>query len=198
MVISGASISLDGYIAGPNESGFDHLFAWYGAGELEFPSAHPEVQFRLTPPDHAYLKQYVDSVGVLVVGRRLFELVDGWGGTHPLDRPVVVVTHSVPHAWVDERPQAPFTFVTDGLPAAIERALQMAGERNVGVSAGKIASQCLELGLLDEIWLDLVPVVLGNGVPYFDRVANAPVVLDDPKIIEGVRVTHLRYTVRRP
>lgn len=197
-VLTGASVSLDGYIAGPNESGFEHLFAWYGAGDVEFPSTHPELRFSLTAPDHGYLKDYVDSVGVLVVGRRLFNLVDGWGGIHPLDRPVVVVSHSLPEDWVRAHPNAAFTFVTDGLPSAIERAREIAGDKNVGVTAGKLASQCLELGLLDEIWFDLVPVVLGGGTRYFDEFSTGAVLLDGPDIIEGIRVTHLRYVVRRP
>jgi len=197
-ILTGASVSLDGYVAGPNESGFEHLFAWYGAGDVTFPSTHPELRFSLTPPDHRYLEDYVDSVGVLVVGRRLFNLVDGWGGIHPLDRPVVVVTHSVPEDWVRAHPEAPVTFVTDGLPSAIERSREIAGDKNVGVTAGKLASQCLELGLLDEIWFDLVPVVLGGGTRYFDEFSTGAVPLDGPDIIEGRRVTHLRYVVRRP
>jgi dihydrofolate reductase len=195
-VVTGASVSLDGYIAGPNETGFEHLFAWYGGGDIEFPSTHPELTFRLSDPDHAYLKEYVDGVGVLVVGRRLFDLTDGWGGTHPLDRPVVVVTHRVPEDWVQTHPAAPFTFVTDDLGSAVDRARQIAGEKNVGVNGGTIARQCLELGLLDEIWLDLVPVLLGDGTPFFDHVQTAPVLLDGPDIIPGERVTHLRYRVR--
>jgi dihydrofolate reductase len=197
-ILTGASVSLDGYIAGPDETGFEHLFAWYSAGDIEFPSTHPEIPFRLTAPDHDHLQRYVDSVGVLVVGRRLFDLTDGWGGIHPLDRPVVVVTHKVPDTWVRAHPDAPFTFVTDGLPNAIERGREIAGDRNVGVTAGKLASQCLELGLLDEIWFDLVPVVLGGGVPFFDNLNAAPVLLDGPSIVDGARVTHLRYLVRRP
>jgi dihydrofolate reductase len=197
-ILTGASVSLDGYIAGPEETGFEHLFAWYSAGDIEFPSTHPEIPFRLTAPDHDHLQRYVDSVGVLVVGRRLFDLTDGWGGIHPLDRPVVVVTHKVPDTWLRAHPDAPFTFATDGLPSAIERGREIAGDRNVGVTAGKLASQCLELGLLDEIWFDLVPVVLGGGVPFFDNLNAAPVLLDGPSIVDGARVTHLRYLVRRP
>jgi dihydrofolate reductase len=197
-LMTGASVSLDGYIAGPGESGFEHLFAWYEAGDTEFPSTHPELRFTLTAPDHAHLKDYVDSVGCLVVGRRLFDLVDGWGGIHPLDRPIVVVTHSVPEEWMRAHPDAPFTFVTAGLPSAIEQAHQIARGKNVGVTAGKLASQCLGLGLLDEIWFDLVPVVLGGGVPFFDPFGTGPVLLDGPEVVEGARVTHLRYLVRRP
>ena len=194
-VLTGASVSLDGYISGPDESGFEKLFAWYDAGDIKFDSTHPEIPFNLTEPDYRYLRDYVDKVGVLVVGRHLFDMVDGWGGTHPMDRPVVVVTHNVPDEWVQGHPDAPFTFVTDGVERAIEVAREIAGDRNVGVNAGKIASQCLELGLLDEVYFDLVPVIMGGGTPYFEPFSG-PVELDGPEVIEGTRVTHLKYVVR--
>ena len=133
-----------------------------------------------------------------MVWRRLFDLSDGWGGRHPFDKPIVVVTHSVPQRWVAAHPDAPFTFVTDGLPSAIERARTIAGDLNVSVTPGNIASQCLELGLLDEISIDLVPVLLGSGVRFFDELKAAPILLDGPDLlVEGSRVTHLRYQVRR-
>jgi dihydrofolate reductase len=135
---------------------------------------------------------------VFVIGRRMFNLNDGWGGRHPFDKPIVVVTHSVPEGWVAAHPDAPYTFVTDGLPVAIERARSIAVDRNVCVTPGKIASQCLELGLLEEIWVDLVPVLLGSGVPFFNEPKAAPTLLDGPDLlVEGSRVTHLRYQVRR-
>jgi dihydrofolate reductase len=194
-VLTGASVSLDGFIAGPNETGFEHLFAWYNGGDIEFPSALPSVKFSLAEPDHRYLT--VAGVGVLVVGRRLFNITDGWNGTHPFDLPVVVVTHNEPEDWVRAHPDASFTFVTDGVERAIEQARQIAGDKNVGVTAGKLASQCLELGLIDEIYFDLVPVVLGDGTRYFDVLGTGAILLDGPEIIEGARVTHLRYMVRR-
>ena len=198
MVVTGASVSLDGYISGPNETGFEHLFAWYSAGDIEFPSALPTVKFSLTADDYRYMKEYVDAVGVLVVGRHLFDITDGWSGTHPFDLPVVVVTHTEPTDWVRAHPDAPFTFVTDGIEAAIEQARQIAGDKVVGVTAGKLASQCLELGLVDEIYFDLVPVVLGGGTHYFEEFDSGAVLLDGPEIIQGASVTHLRYAVRRP
>jgi len=108
----------------------------------------------------------------------------------------VVVTHSVPQAWVAAHPNAAVTFVTDGLASAIEHAKTLAGDLDVVVAAGKISSQCLELGLVDEITLQLVPVLLGGGVPLFEHFA-APILLDGPTlVVEGHRVTHLRYAVR--
>ena len=85
-VVTSASVSLDGYIAGPEESGFEHLFTWYDGGETEFPSNHPDVPFNLSEADHAYLTEFIARVGVLVVGRHLFDMTErvGW---HPSARP---------------------------------------------------------------------------------------------------------------
>ena len=197
-VVAGATVSLDGYIAGPNESGFEHLFAWFAGGDFELPSVDPNFHARLSEPDYRYMRDFVEGIGVFVVGRRMFDLTDGWGGRHAFEKSIVVVTHSVPKDWVASRPDAPFTFVTDGLPAAIERARAIAGDQNVCVTPGKIASQCLELGLLDEISIDLVPVLLGSGVRFLDELKAAPILLDGPDlVVEGSRVTHLRYQVRR-
>ncbi len=197
-VVTGATVSLDGYIAGPNETGFEHLFGWFDAGEHELPSANPAVSFHLTEADHRFLREVNESVGVYVIGRRLFDITDGWGGIHPFDKPIVVVTHSIPDDWVAAHPDAPFKFVTDGIEAAIERARAIADELDVIVTAGKLGSQCLELGLVDELWLDLVPVLLGDGVPFFEHLKEAPILLDGPQeVVQGARVTHLRYTVRR-
>ena len=109
------------------------------------------------------------ELGVLVCGRTLFDFTDGWGGRHTMDVPVVVVTPQVPTEWVQAHPDAPFQFVTDGVAAAIARAQAIAGDRAVAVAAGNIAGQCLELGLLDEVAIDLVPVVMGGGRPFFGR-----------------------------
>jgi dihydrofolate reductase len=108
-----------------------------------------------------------------------------------------VVTHNGPEGW--PREGAPFTFVTDGIESAIEQAKALAGDKAVGVNGGTIASQCLDAGLLDEIWVDLVPVLLGGGIPFFDRLKDAPVELEGPvSVIDGTDVTHLRYRVRYP
>jgi dihydrofolate reductase len=143
-----------------------------------------------------HLRSYLDMTGALVVGRHLFDITSGWGGIHPLDLPVVVVSHSdrVPDGFPED---APFTFVSDGIEAAIEKAKELAGGKNVGVNGGSIAGQCLNAGLLDEVWIDLVPVLLGDGTPFFEGLTGDPVDLDGPlSITEGNKVTHLRYRVR--
>jgi dihydrofolate reductase len=193
-VYTGATMSLDGYIAGPVESGFDKLFKWYGNGDVEVPTADPELTMRLTQVSADHFRSVIDMTGALVVGRTLFDVTSGWGGRHPLDKPVVVLTHNPPEDWPDD---TPFTFVTDGIEAAIEQAKALAGDKVVGVNGGTIASQCLNAGLLDEVWIDLVPVLLGDGTPFFDGLTGAPVELDGPlSVTEGVDVTHLRYRVR--
>ena len=98
-VFTGASMSLDGYIAGPNETGFEHLFKWYGNGDVEVPTTHPEMTFRLTPENAEHIRTIDEMTGALVVGRKLFDSTGGWGGEHPLGKPVVVVTHNVPEGW---------------------------------------------------------------------------------------------------
>ena len=193
-VYTGASMSLDGYIAGPAETGFDHLFKWYGNGEVEVPTTHPEMTLRMTPVSAEHFRTIVDMTGVLVVGRKLFDATNAWGGNHPMGRPVVVVTHHMPEGW--PREGASFTFVTDGIQAAIDQAKALAGDKVVGVNGGTIASQCLDAGLLDEIWVDLVPVLLGGGTRFFDQLRAAPVELEGPvSVVESTDVTHLRYRV---
>jgi dihydrofolate reductase len=195
-VHASASISLDGYIAGPEETGFEHLFDWYGNGDVEVPTAKPEMTLHVSEASARYWTETTGGTAVLVVGRHLFDMTNGWDGTHPMDVPVVVVSHSVPVEWVAAHPDAPFTFA-GSVEAAIEQATEVAGDRSVGVNGGAMASQCLELGLLDELGLDLVPVVLGGGTPLLFGLSGAPYLLDGPTIIEGDRVTHLRYRVRK-
>jgi dihydrofolate reductase len=194
-VYTGASMSLDGYISGPAETGFDHLFKWYGNGDVEVPTAQPDMTMRMSAVSAEHFRNLIDMTGALVVGRRLFDLTSGWGGNHPMGGPVVVVTHSVPEGW--PREDAPFSFVTDGIEHAIDEAKALAGDKAVGVNGGTIASQCLNAGLLDEIWIDLVPTLLGGGTPFFDQLQDAPVELEGPiSFVEGTDVTHLRYRVR--
>ena len=122
------------------------------------------------------------------------DVAGGWGGRHPMDVPVFVVTHKVPAGW--PRDDAPFTFVTEGVERAVALAADVADDGVVGVGAASIVQQCLNLGLLDEIVVNLVPVLLGRGIRLFDKLATAPILLEDPTVIEGTRVTHLHYRVR--
>jgi dihydrofolate reductase len=190
-------MSLDGYVAGPGGGGFEHLFAWYDAGDIALTTANPGVSMHVTETGAAHVRRLVEGTGALVVGRTLFDQVQGWGGRHPIGCPVVVLSHSVPDGW--PREDAPFTFVTEGgIGQAVAVARETAADRGVGLNAGTIASQALDAGLVDEVWIDLVPVILGGGAPFFAALAAAPFLLDGPvEVHEDVRVTHLRYRVRR-
>jgi dihydrofolate reductase len=193
-VIAGATMSIDGYIAGPNESGFDHLFRWYGNGDVVTPNLNPELTFRTSAASAEHLREFMANTGALVVGRHLYDMTSGWGGRHPLDKPVVVLTHRPP----EDRPREDenFVFVTDGIEAAVDKAKQLAGDKWVGANGGTIARQCLDAGLLDEVHVDLAPVLLGGGTPFFSALADAPVELEGPiSVVQGTGVTHPRYRV---
>jgi dihydrofolate reductase len=106
------------------------------------------------------------------------------------------MTHQIPTEWVEAHPDAPFHFVTNGVEAAVTKAQEIAGERTVAVTAGTIARQCLELGLLDAVAVDLVPVVMGQGRPFFGDLTKDDVPLGDPiTCVQGDRVTHLVFPV---
>jgi len=196
-VVSSASMSLDGYIA-QHDNRIGRLFDWYDSGDVVVETAMADLTFHLTGPSARYVRGWTASLGVLVVGRTLFDLTDGWGGRHPFDVPVVVVTHEAPAGWLAAHPGAPFSFVTSGVAAALADAQGLARERTVAVAAGTIAWQCLQLGLLDEVAIDLVPVVMGAGRRYFAAAGAADVRLGDPTVsIAGDRVTHLVFPVER-
>ncbi len=191
-VMAGACMSLDGYISGPGETGFEHLFRWLDEGDVEVPTAQPERTLRMSAASAGHMREQIADTAALVVGRRLFDLTRGWGGTHPFGIPVFVVTHRAPEGWGG----TPFTFVTDGLESAVEQAKAAAGDRWVGVNGGSMAQQCLRAGLLDELRIDLIPVLLGGGVPFFGELPEA-IGLSGPRTVTGEGVTHLYYEVTR-
>jgi dihydrofolate reductase len=194
-VIASASMSLDGYIA-KDDNSIGRLFDWLQNGEIETPTASPDIVFHLSPTSADHWNRWTGQLGAMICGRTLFDFTDGWGGRHTMDIPVVVVTHEVPTAWVDAHPGAPFTFVTDGVDVAVRQAQAIAGDRTVAVAAGTIAGQCLQLGLLDAAAIDLVPVVMGGGRPFFGGMPTADVTLGDPTTcIVADRVTHLVFPV---
>jgi dihydrofolate reductase len=160
-------------------------------GDVEIPTADPKMTMHPTEPSAKQFRALM-ALGALVVGRKLYDQTDGWHGRHPMGMPVVVLTHDPleDNEW--------FSFVSDGIEAAIAKAREIAGDKDVGLAGGTIASQTLEAGLLDEVWFDLVPVVLGGGTPFFTPLAAAPYSLEGPvSVVEGRRVTHLRYVVTR-
>jgi dihydrofolate reductase len=198
-VFAGATVSLDGFIAGPNDTGFDKLFKWYSAGDVEVPMPDDTAGVpasRVSSETAELMRQEQAAWGALVVGRHLYDLTNAWNGRHPLGVTTVVLTHNPP----DDRPLADenFVFVTDGIEAAVAKAKEIAGDRNIAVNGGQMAKQALDAGLLDEVGVDLVPVLLGDGTRLFDLPGSAtsPTEFEGPyRVVQGTGVTHLRYRV---
>ncbi|TDU84313.1 dihydrofolate reductase [Kribbella voronezhensis] len=197
-VVAQANMSLDGYVA-KQDNTIGGLFDWLQNGDVEMPTPAGDFAVHLTPQSAEHLRQWTSSLGALVCGRTLFEVADGWQGRHTLDVPVVVVTHQVPTEWVAAHPDAPLTFVTEGVEAAVAHAQTLAGDRVVAVTGGTIARQCLDLGLLDEVAVDLVPIVMGEGNrPFFGNLSADEVALGNPTVcVQGDRVIHLVFPVVR-
>jgi dihydrofolate reductase len=192
-VLTHMTMSLDGFIADPEDNPAE-LFDWYEAGEVSVPSANENVKFAVDDESATVLKGLTETPGALVAGRRLFDIADGWGDSHPAGAPVVVVTHSPPE---DAAERFPKTTFVDGVEPAIAKALEIAGGRDVTVMSPNVIQQALELGLIDEICVSLVPVLFGEGVPYFAKLDRGHVLLDDPVVVAGRRALHLSYAVRR-
>jgi len=188
-VVAHMSMSLDGYIAHLDD-GVEGLFDWYGNGEVEVPSNDPRWTFHVSAASAPWLREAFDGCGALVCGRRLFDHTKGWGGNHPAGASLFVVTHRPPVDWPH-----PVTFVAEGVASAIEQAKRVAGDKTVAAASTTVVQQCLDLDLLDEIQVNLVPVLLGEGIPFFPNLTKTPVRLSDPEVIQGKSVTHLRYQV---
>ncbi|WP_199546266.1 dihydrofolate reductase family protein [Streptomyces sp. N35] len=181
-------VSVDGFIADDNDD-VGPLFEWYGNGDTLLSGKFP-----VSKASAEYVQPVWDAVGALVIGRHLFDMTNGWEGKPPAGDHVIVVSHRPkPEGW---HPEASYHFV-DGVAGAIAKGQELAGERTVGVAAGDVGGQALALGLVDEVAMDVVPVVFGSGKRYFGAV-DAQHLLEDPHVVvQGDRVLHLAYRVRR-
>jgi len=130
----------------------------------------------------------------LVAGRRLFDITGGWNDHHPVGAPVVVVTHQAP---ADAAMRWPRTTFVERVEPAISRARQIADGKDATIASATITQQALDLGLVDEVHVSLVPVLFGRGIPYFSELARGHLMLEDPHVTQGRRALHLSYRVRR-
>jgi dihydrofolate reductase len=193
-VIASAVVSLDGFIADTSDA-VGPLFDWYNNGDVEVYGTDQGRPFNVSRASADYMNSVWPTIGAVVIGRHLFDLTNGWGGVPAVGDRVFVVTHEPPTDW--PFPDAPFTFV-NSIEEAIAQAKAHSGEdRNVSLTAGDLTGQALELGLVDELNLNLVPVVFGTGVPFFGSYTGRQQLFDDPLAIQGDRVTHLQYRIRR-
>lgn len=209
-VIVGISMSLDGYVAGP-DAGLEHplgiggnrLHEW-AFGAISWREQHG-LEGGESNADADVVEEGVRATGAVVMGRRMYSGGSGpweqdpngrgwWGDDPPFHTPVFVLTHH-------EREPLPmeggttFNFVTDGITSAVEQARAAAGEKDVLVAGGAAAvQQAIAAGLLDELQVHVAPVFLGGGVRLFDGVA-ADVGLEITRVIDSPKVTHLRYSV---
>lgn len=192
-IFSHMTMSLDGYIADPDDQ-VGELFDWYEVGGVNVPNPNEDVTLDVDDESAKALRDLIDNTGALIAGRRLFEIANGWNDKHPVGAPVVVVTHRPP---ADAAETWPNTTFVDGVEEAIDQAKEIAGDKNVTIASANVTQQALDLGLLDEVCVSLVPVLFGEGVPYFSTLKAGHLLLDDPIVVQGKRALHLRYPVRR-
>jgi dihydrofolate reductase len=196
--IMGAVVSLDGYMADDGD-GVGPLFDWLGNGDVSWSFEGNDVEVQTTKASADFMQAKYAGIACVVIGRRVFDLTNGWDGVPAAGHHVFVVTHEPPKDW-EYADTAPFTFV-GSVEEAIKTAQEYAGDnRIVDVAAGQIGGQALRLGLIDEVVVNLVPTVFGSGRPFWSTGPMAdPILLDNPtEIVQGDRVTHLVYTVPKP
>jgi dihydrofolate reductase len=190
-VVMYGSVSVDGFIADENDQP-GALFDWLLNGDVPLDDSGA---LKVSQESYDYTRPYWDQIGATVVGRHVFDLTEGWGGIPPggVDHVVVVTHRPAPEGW---EPEAPFHFVDD-IQAAVAKAQELAGERIVEVAAGEVGGQVFAAGLVEEVRMDVVPVVFGSGKRYFGSVHAQHLLEDLDVAIQGNRVLHLRYRVRR-
>jgi dihydrofolate reductase len=186
------TMSLDGFIAGPDDNVMP-LFGWYFSGNVEFPLAGTDRKMKVSSTSAVTLEEMFSSYGAIVTGRRDFDVSRAWGGRSPFGVPCFIVTHNPPQEWLGE--DSPFTFVTEGVERAVELAKRAAGMKKVDVGGTQIVQQALRAGLVDEIEIDLVPILLGSGIRLFDQLGSSAIQLEIARVIDAPGVTHLRYRV---
>jgi dihydrofolate reductase len=185
-------VSVDGFIADAEDQ-VGPLFEWYFNGDVELLEI-ADVSLKISQTSAEYVRPMWASIGSMVIGRHLFDMTNGWEGSPPAGEHVVVVSHRPkPDGW---HPEASYFFIDD-VAQAIAKAKELAGERTVAMAAGDVGGQALALGLVDEVAMDVVPVVFGSGKRYFGSVTTQHLLEDPHTVIQGDRVLHLRYRVRR-
>jgi dihydrofolate reductase len=190
IVQTAMSTSLDGFIAGPDGGAADvGLHNWLTDGDTP---SRINPRFKLSKPSADFFDQGITQLGAVVAGRRTYEISDAWDGHGPMPGlPLFVVTHRAPESVPASDPS--YTFVTEGVEAAVAQALAAAGGKDVHLMGASVIQQAIRAGLLDELVISLVPVVLGNGVRLLDSLP--PLKLEVVRVIDAPGVTHLTYKI---
>jgi dihydrofolate reductase len=201
-VIVDVSVSLDGYVAGPEDGlsaplgkrGGERIFNWFFTGP---PSKFGEL-FKPRGRNVEVVEEMFARAGAMLTGRRTYEITHGWNGSHPIPGlPIFILTHKPPPADQVPRGKSKLTFVTDGIESAVAKAKAAAGDKDVGIGGASAAQQALAAGLVDEIILHQAPLLLGAGVRLFDNLGDQAIELEPVKTIETPEVTHVHYKVKR-
>ncbi|MEK6272741.1 MAG: dihydrofolate reductase family protein [Actinomycetota bacterium] len=208
------TMSLDGFTTGP-DPGFEHplgiggdrLHQW-AYGLRSFRESHGDSGGE-TGPDNDLLEESINAAGAIIMGRRMFSGGEGpweddpnadawWGDDPPFRVPVLVLTHH-PRETVTKQGGTTFTFVTEGIEAALEQARAAAGDKDVGIGGGaSVAQQYLKAGLLDEMLLHVAPVLMGDGVRLFENhLDDGQLELECTQVVQSPAVNHLRYRIVR-
>jgi dihydrofolate reductase len=190
-VVLHMSMSLDGFVAGPNVGvdrpmgeGGERLHEWLSTGSGSDPrDAEVAAEMFATA-----------TTGAVVMGKRTFTVGEGpWGDDGTFGMPCFVLTHTRAETLV--KGATTFTFVTDGIDSALAQANAAAGDKCINLMGANTAQQFLSAGLLDEIQINLIPILLGDGVRLFEHTATEHIELERTRVIESAGVTHLKFRV---
>jgi dihydrofolate reductase len=194
------TMSLDGFVAGPNDGpelglgeGGERLHEWvFGLASWREPHGLAGGEMGR---DSEILQEAIERTGAVVLGRRMFENAKGWGDEPPFHVPVFVLTHD-PREPVTKKGGTTFTFVTDGIESALEQAKEAAGDKDVSVAGGaNTIQQYLSAGLVDEMQIHVAPLLLGGGIRLFDNLDPERVELEGTRVVESPEVTHLKFGI---
>jgi dihydrofolate reductase len=190
-VVMYGSVSVDGFIADDDDQP-GPLFDWLLSGDVPLDGGGA---LQVSQASYDYTRPYWDRIGATIVGRHVFDMTDGWNGIPPggVDHVVVVTHRPAPDGWDRE---APFHFVED-VDRAVATARELASDRVVEVAAGDVGGQVFAAGMVDEVRMDLVPVVLGSGKRFFGSLTTQHPLEGPEEAVQGNRVLHLRYRIRR-
>jgi dihydrofolate reductase len=195
-VVAAITISLDGYVTGPNDGpsqglgeGGERLHYWVFGGPWSYDEG---AKGEPTGADKEYLDEGLGRAGAVVVGRNMYESAEAWGGTNPFGIPLFVVTHRTE----DEPAEGGFTFV-NGLDEALAQARDAADSRDISIGGGAdVIRQALYAGSVDELSITIAPVILGGGKPLFGGFDES-IDLEHEGLLQSPFATHIAYRVKR-
>jgi dihydrofolate reductase len=193
------TMSLDGFIAGPNDGpelglgeGGERLHEWV-FGLASWRERHG-LSGGTFDENAEVLDEAFRDTGAIILGKRMFDNAKGWGDDPPFDVPVFVLTHTAREKLT--KGKTTFSFVTDGIESALEQARAAAGDKNVNIGGGaNTGQQYLQAGLLDEMQIHIVPLLLGGGIRLFGDLGDEQIALETTRVIDTPDVTHLRFRV---